>query len=160
MNFLPYEQCENFINLIENILFTNLRHVREIKLFFIFALSNKIYRVIKISEPWNIGQGRIMRDCSNFPQPDQGRHSFTKTCLFKYIENFTTENWKFSDKNCDNFHISAQIECGYSLEQSGWGSSDEYPQSMFLSRIKKNNVYSCTPQFYCTKVGFKGVNII
>ena len=22
----------------------------------------------------------------------------TKTCLFKYIENFTTEKWKFSDK--------------------------------------------------------------
>ena len=23
----------------------------------------------------------------------------TKTCLFKYIENFTTKKWKFSDKN-------------------------------------------------------------
>ena len=27
----------------------------------------------------------------------------TKTCLFKYIENFTTKNWKFSDKNSDIF---------------------------------------------------------
>ena len=24
----------------------------------------------------------------------------------------------------------------------------------------KNNVYPCKPQFYCTKVGFKGVKII
>ena len=41
----------------------------------------------------------------------------TKTRLFKYLENFTTKNWKFSDKNSDIFHISAQnIDCGYSLE--------------------------------------------
>ena len=44
----------------------------------------------------------------------------TKTRLFKYIENFTTKNWKFSDKNSDIFHISAQnIDCGYSLELPG-----------------------------------------
>ena len=48
------------------------------------------------------------------------------------------------------FHISAQnIDCGYSLEPPWWGSSNEYPQSMFLSRNKKNNVYPCKPQFYC-----------
>ena len=27
----------------------------------------------------------------------------TKTRLFKYIENFTIKNWKFSDKNSDIF---------------------------------------------------------
>ena len=37
------------------------------------------------------------------------------------------------------------------------GGSNEYPQSMFLSRNKKNNVYPCKPQFYCIKVGFKGM---
>ena len=31
---------------------------------------------------------------------------------------------------------------------------------MFFSRNKKNNVYSCKPQFYYIKVGFKGVKII
>ena len=31
---------------------------------------------------------------------------------------------------------------------------------MFLSRNKKNNVYPCKPQFYCIKVGFKGVNLV
>ena len=33
--------------------------------------------------------------------------NITKTRLFKYIENFTTKNWKFSDKNSDSFQISA-----------------------------------------------------
>ena len=28
------------------------------------------------------------------------------------------------------------------------GGSNEYPQSLFLSRNKKNNVYSCKRQFY------------
>ena len=43
-------------------------------------------------------------------------------------------------KKYDIFHISAQnINC-------------EYPQSMFLSRNKKNNVYPCKPQFYYIKV--------
>ena len=37
----------------------------------------------------------------------------TKTCLFKYTENFTTKKWKFADKKSDIFHISAQnIDCG------------------------------------------------
>ena len=40
------------------------------------------------------------------------------------------------------------------------GGSNEYPQSIFLSRNKKKNVYPCKPQFYYIKVGFKGVKII
>ena len=64
-------------------------------------------------------------------------------------------------KNSDIFHISAQnIDCGYSLEPPRRGGSNEYPQSMFLSRNKKNNVYPCKPQFYYIKVGFMGVKII
>ena len=52
----------------------------------------------------------------------------------------------FQIKNSDIFHIYAQ----------NIGGSNEYPQPMFLSRNKKNNVYPCKPQFYYTKVGFKG----
>ena len=52
------------------------------------------------------------------------------------------------------------MDCGYSLELPRRGCSNEYPQSMFLSRNKKNNVYPCKPQFYHIKVGFKGVKII
>ena len=67
----------------------------------------------------------------------------------------------FQIKNSDIFHISAQnIDCGYSLEPPRRGGSNEYPQSMFLSRNKKNNVYPCKPQFYYIKVWFKGVKII
>ena len=86
----------------------------------------------------------------------------TKTCLFKYTERLITEKLKkIRQKNSNIFHISAQnIDCGYSLEPPRRGGSNEYPQSMFLSRNKKNNVYPCKPQFYYIKVGFKGVKII
>ena len=56
----------------------------------------------------------------------------TKTRLFKYIENFTTKNWKFSDKKSDMFYISAQnIDCGYPLEPPRRGGSNEYLQYVF-----------------------------
>ena len=71
------------------------------------------------------------------------------------------KNENLQMKNSDIFLISAQnIDCGYSLEPSRRGGSNEYPQSMFLSRNKKNNVYPCKPQFYYIKMGFKGVKII
>ena len=58
-------------------------------------------------------------------------------------------------KNSDIFLISAQnIDC------RRWGGSNEYPQSVFLSRNKKNNVYPCKPQFYYIKVGFMEAKII
>ena len=83
-----------------------------------------------------------------------------KTRLFKYIENFTTKNWKFSDKNSDIFHISAQnIDCGYSLEPPRRGGSNEYPQSMFLEEVR-NIVYTSVNPVYCINMGFKGVKII
>ena len=86
----------------------------------------------------------------------------TKTRLFKYINYFATpKKENFQIKNSDIFHISAQnIDCGYSLEPPRRGGSNGYPQSMFLSRNKKNNVYPCKPQFYYIKVGLTGVKII
>ena len=72
----------------------------------------------------------------------QGTKDIMKTRVFKYIKNFISKNWKFSDKkNSDIFHISAQnIDCGYLLELPHWGSSNKYPQSFVLSRNEKNNV--------------------
>ena len=61
------------------------------------------------------------------------------------MENYTSKTWKYSDKKTDIFRR---------------GNSNEYPQSMFLSRNKKNNVHPCKPQFYYIKVGFKGVSIM
>ena len=72
-----------------------------------------------------------------YPVPLNDTHYETR--LFKYIENFTTKIWKFTDKNSDIFHICAQnIHCGCSLELPHWGISYENPQSMFLSRNKEN----------------------
>ena len=68
---------------------------------------------------------------------------------------------KIWDKNSEIFHISVEnIDCGYSLEPPRPGGSNEYPQSMFLSRKKRNNIYPFKPQFYYIKVGLKGVKII
>ena len=67
----------------------------------------------------------------------------------------------FQIKNSNIFHITSQnIHYEYSLEPPRRGGSNEYPQSMFLSRNKKNNVYPCKHQFYYIKVGFKGINIV
>ena len=73
----------------------------------------------------------------------------TKTRLFKYTEFFTTKKWKFSDKkNSDIFLISAQNkDCGYSLEPLRRGGSNEYLQSMFLSRNKKIMYTPVNPSF-------------
>ena len=48
------------------------------------------------------------------------------------------KNENFQIKNYDILHISAQnIDCGYSLEPPLRGGSNEYSQSMFLSRKEK-----------------------
>ena len=53
-----------------------------------------------------------------------------------------SKNKHFQIKNSDMFRISAQnIDCGYSLKPPRRGASNEYPQSIFLSKNNKNNVY-------------------
>ena len=52
---------------------------------------------------------------------------------------FTTKNETFQIKIFDIFHISAQ-----NIDEVVLTSS---PQSMFLDRNKKNNVYLCKPCF-------------
>ena len=78
--------------------------------------------------------------------------------------------WKFHHQTTESFQIKIliffiflfkkNIDCGYSLEPPRRGGSNEYPQSMFLSKNKKHNVYPCKPKFYYIKVGFKGVKLI
>ena len=68
---------------------------------------------------------------------------------------------KIQIKRSGIFHISLQnTDCGHSLEPPLRGSSNEYPQSMFLSIDKKNHAYPCKPQFYYIKGGLRGVKII
>ena len=79
----------------------------------------------------------------------------SKTRLFTNIlKILSPKNENFQMKNSDMFHISAQnIDCGYSLEPPQRGGSNEYPQSMLLSRSKKNNIYPCSPSI---KWGLRG----
>ena len=78
-----------------------------------------------------------------------------KHAYSKILKILPPKNENFQIKNSDIFHISDQnIDCGYLLEPPCRGSSNEYPQSMFLSRNKKINVYPCKPQFYYIKVGY------
>ena len=126
------------------------------RVFNAYICRNEFKKYISSSSEW-------LSKNSQFEDQLLSRSNFiTKTCLFIYIENFTTKKkGKNSYKNSDIFQISAQnIDWGYALEPPRRGGSNEYPQSMVLSRNKKNNVYLCKPQFYYIKVGLEGVNII
>ena len=102
--------------------------------------------------------GTILKDC----------HSQQKVDIVRKSKHLEKKKRKFSDKITDIFHSFAQnIDCGYSLEPPRrlwyslepprWGGSNEYPQSMFLSRNKKYNVYPCKPQFIIKKQwGWRG----
>ena len=88
-------------------------------------------------------------------------HALRKHAYSNILKILPSKNENFQIKNTDIFHISAQnIDCGYSIEPPRRGGSNGYPQSMLLSRNKKNNVYPCKPQFYYIKVGFQGVKIV
>ena len=98
-------------------------------------------------------------NCINFSL--QFHKNYENTPIQIYWKFYNPKKETFQIKNSDIFHISAQnIDCVYSLEPPRRGGSNEYPQSMFLSRNKKNNVYPCKPKFYNIKVGLKGVKII
>ena len=70
--------------------------------------------------------------------------TITKTCLFKYIENFTTKKWKFSDKKYWYFSYFCSKHRLWVLVRTASPNID----NLCLSRNKKNNVYPCKPQFY------------
>ena len=81
-----------------------------------------------------IGPGRTSH-YENMPMQD--------TEIFKVVK-----NKKFSVENFDIFLIFAQnIDCGYTLEPPRLGGSNEYPQSMFWSKNKKNRYTPAYPSF-------------
>ena len=64
---------------------------------------------------------------------------YTKIFFSSKIENF-------HQKKFDIFLIFAQnIDCGYKLEPPRRGGSNEYPQSMFWSKNKKNRYTPAYP---------------
>ena len=84
---------------------------------------------------------------------------YENTPIQMYEKNFNSKNWKFSDKNSNIFHISAQnIDCRYSLEQPRRGYN-EYLQTMFLSRNKKNNIKNISFFFFFENISVFGCKI-
>ena len=65
----------------------------------------------------------------------------------QYTENFLVVKMKnFTGKILIFFLIFAQnIDCGYTLEPPRRGGSNEYPQSMFWSKNKKNRYTPAYP---------------
>ena len=75
------------------------------------------------------------------PGRDSSAHTLTLRKLTHaiYSDFKVVKNENFQWKIFDIFLIFAQnIDCGYSLEPPRRGGSNEYPQSMFWSKNKKN----------------------
>ena len=117
--------------------------------------------------------------CNAFLLCSSTRAILRKHAYSNILKILPPKNENFQIKNSNIFHNSAQnIDCGYTLEpprrkilifffhisalniDCGYSLEPPCPQSMFLSRNKKNNVYPCKPRFYYIKVGFKGVKVI
>ena len=82
--------------------------------------------------------------------------TITKTHLFKYIENFTSKNWKFSDKKllyfsyfCSKYRLWVLVRTA-SARRFLW-----VPQSMFWAEIRKIMYTPLNPSFLY-KSGVKG----
>ena len=72
--------------------------------------------------------------------------SLRKQAYSNILKILPPKNENSQIKNSDILHISDKnIDCGYSIEPPRRGGSNEYPQSMFLNRNKKNNVNPCKP---------------
>ena len=70
------------------------------------------------------------------------------------------KNDDFQMKIFDIFLIFAQnIDCGYTLEPPQRGGSNEYPQSMFWSKNKKNMYTRVNPSFTIFKWGVRGYTL-
>ena len=107
---------------------------------------SKQFRDILVRFPlavWNLGMHYILCHYENMP--------------IQIYWKFYHPKKNFQIKKSDIFHNSAQnIDCGHSLEPPRRGGSNECPQSMFLSRNKKQICIPCKSSFTIRKVVFKG----
>ena len=78
----------------------------------------------------------------------------------QYTEIFKVVKMKIFSRKIlifDFFLIFSQnIDCGYMLERPRRGNSNEYPQSMFWSKNKKNSYTPAYPSFAIQKLGLRG----
>ena len=71
-----------------------------------------------------------------------------------------SKNSILETKNCNIFLIyGPNINCGCLLEPSHWGGSNKDPQSMFVKRNNRNNVYPCKPTFPYIKWDSRGCSL-
>ena len=88
------------------------------------------------------------KDIANFPDQPSEIHclikkfaTITKTCLYNVDPlkaHFYIVKLGFTGVYIILLISAQNIDCGYSLEPPRRGGSNEYPQSMFLSRNLKN----------------------
>ena len=108
--------------------------------------GDKFFKIV-LAPFWN---GVYSKKSNLFP-------SLRKHAYSNILKILPSKTESFQIKILIVFHISAQnIDCGYSLELPYWGSFKEYPQSMFLSRNKKNNIYPVKTSFTIQKLGLRG----
>ena len=108
---------------------------------------------------YTTGQDTLNRSYAMFYKEGSSVQKHAYWNILKILQS-KTEN--FQIKKIRNFlYFCSKQRFGYSLEPPRRGGSNECPQSIFWSRNKKNNVQCipCKPQFYCLKVGFKGVKL-
>ena len=142
INWASKEMCQSSWNDMHAYLLYSCLIYRYVKAFFLYRNQTYIFPILGLPKTQYSNPYYLI--------------IITKTCLFEYIENFTTKNWKFSDKNSDIFHIIAQnIDCGHSLEPPRRGDSIEYPPSKFSAEIRKIMYTPVNPSFT-----IKGVKII
>ena len=80
----------------------------------------------------------------------------THSVIYFHYENMPMQHRDFLAVKIENFQLkifgiflifSQNIDCGYTLEPPRRGGSNEYPQSMFWSKNKKNRYTPAYPSF-------------
>ena len=93
----------------------------------------------------------------DWPSGFRGDLSLRKHAHMIYSNFFRSKIDNFQRKKFDIFLIFAQnIDCGYTLEPPRRGGSNEYPQSMFWRKNKKNRYTPAYPSFAIQKWGLRG----
>ena len=92
-----------------------------------------------------------MVQCKNCSADDA--HATNRDFLASKIENFQLKIFEY-------FLIFAKnINCGYKLEPPRRGGSNEYPQSMFWNKNKKNRYTPAYPSFAILKWDSRGYTL-
>ena len=98
-----------------------------------------LYRLVYV-RPGRYSQNRISHD--------EAQITLRKHAHMIYSNFFRSKIDNFQRKIFDIFLTFAQnIDCGYTLEPPRRGGSNEYPQSMFWSKNKKNRYTPAYPSF-------------